>query len=710
MSWTSPPPAEGRPPGRRAFGMSFRQAYLCVVVVYLFSLVWSFAVYDEAERVSLSWTLPPAQLALLSLVWPQRRSTAGRPEQRTRPRSAATMLTHDRRLWWGTYLFLWVTAVGGGLAFHLPFLPLLWTSTSSLVLYSLLLAAYQRWRQGDEWFPLAPRDVMLFTSLTTVSSWAAVYIGALPGIDLGGPHDTELAVWWATLVQLTLLYGGLLAFAAVHPLRIASSIYYPMLLPVTAIASTACLVLLTIEFEQPIKWLLFVPALLIGLTLTPRRAAATLLLLPLFSHSLKLALVDDNAPTSEIMPTAATQLLYVAGAVLGCFLVGYRESHARLAERLAEAAKEENAQNILLDAVLSSMDDGVLLIDGEGEVVLSNPSARSLLGAPPTSVDTDLPAEERWLAAFAVRDGAGHLIDVGEFRKWLDTGPEESSHLVVSTTGSSRVGADTGQKDVGGAEQRVAATHRMLEHRRKQLRLILLRDVTAEQAREQELEAFAGTVAHDLKGPLAAVALWMDTADIEADDDIRAGRRALARALSAGQQMGNIIDDCLAYTVAREGVLQISDLSLAEVTREIALSYHHREGVHIEVDTDAVVHADPTLVRRLMGNLVGNAVKYARPDEPAWVRVRSCPAGSPGWVRILVEDKGIGVDEEDAAVIFTRFGRTAKGAADQQGTGLGLAMCHSIVARHHGRIRAYRNEWGGATFEFTLPQGLALVS
>ncbi|SEW40915.1 Signal transduction histidine kinase [Austwickia chelonae] len=709
MSWPQLPQSDPGPPGRRAFGLSFRQAYLCVVVVYLFSLVWSFAVYDRAERVSLSWTLPPAQLALLSLVWPGRRRSPGRDNRPGTPDSTRTP-AYDRRLLWGTYLFLGATVVAGGLAFHLPLGPLLWTSTSALLLYSLLLAGYQRWRHGEEWFPLSPRDVVLFTVLTTLTSWAAVYIGALPGIGLGGPHDTELAVWWATLVQLTLLYGGLLAFAGVHPLRIAAATYYPMFLPVTVVLSLACLTLLTIEFEHPIKWLLFVPALLIGLTLTARRAAVALLLLPLFSHSLKLFMVDDNAPTSEIMPTAATQLLYVAVAVLGCFLVGYRESHARLAERLAEAAKEENAQNILLDAVLSSMDDGVLLIDREGDVMLSNPSARALLGAPPTSSDTDLPAEERWLAAFAVRDGAGRPVGAGELRTWLDTGPGESTHLVVSTTGSSRVGTVTGQDGDGGSGQTVAVTHRLLEHRREELRLILLRDVTAEQTRERELAAFAGTVAHDLKGPLAAVALWMDTADIEADDDIGSGRRALARALSAGQQMGNIIDDCLAYTVARQGVLRISDLSLSELTREIALSYHHREGVRIEVDTDAVVHADPTLVRRLMGNLVGNAVKYARPGEPAWVRVRSCPSGSPGWVRILVEDKGIGVDEEDASVIFARFGRTAKGAADQQGTGLGLAMCHSIVTRHHGRIRAYRNEWGGATFEFTLPQGLALVS
>ena len=111
----------------------------------------------------------------------------------------------------------------------------------------------------------------------------------------------------------------------------------------------------------------------------------------------------------------------------------------------------------------------------------------------------------------------------------------------------------------------------------------------------------------------------------------------------------------------------------------------------------------------LIGNLIGNAVKYARPGEPARVRVSGGVHKHPGWTRILVEDRGIGISAADAERIFDRFSRTAHGSATGEGTGLGLALCRSIVERHRGTISAHRNAWGGATFEFTLPRGRTLV-
>lgn len=175
--------------------------------------------------------------------------------------------------------------------------------------------------------------------------------------------------------------------------------------------------------------------------------------------------------------------------------------------------------------------------------------------------------------------------------------------------------------------------------------------------------------------------------------------------------MQRIIDEYLAYTVSREGVLRPESVDLIDLTREVIAAHQtsgHGDGQSVpRFDVDLRVHSDALgdrgLLRQLFANLVGNAVKYARPGEPAYVRIRALPAGHPGWARILVEDKGVGLTGGESEAIFRPFYRSAKGSATSQGVGIGLALCQSIVTRHGGRIQARSNGWGGATFEFTLP-------
>ena len=113
------------------------------------------------------------------------------------------------------------------------------------------------------------------------------------------------------------------------------------------------------------------------------------------------------------------------------------------------------------------------------------------------------------------------------------------------------------------------------------------------------------------------------------------------------------------------------------------------------------VDADSTQMYQLFQNLVGNALKFHRPDTPPEVRVK---AGKPsnGMVRIEVSDNGIGFDEQYLDRIFQPFQRLHS-RAEYDGSGIGLAICRKIAERHGGSITAHSNPGEGATFVVTLP-------
>ena len=165
--------------------------------------------------------------------------------------------------------------------------------------------------------------------------------------------------------------------------------------------------------------------------------------------------------------------------------------------------------------------------------------------------------------------------------------------------------------------------------------------------------------------------------------------------------MQQVVDDWLAYTVTREGVIQPVPVSLDETLLEVLSDYVDHEG---ELDVDAPHHvlADPSLLRQLLANLVANAWKYTRPGETRRSRAQR-PGDEEGWVEVSVADRGVGVQVGDEERIFRQFERSEKDARAGR-DGLGLALCQAIVSRHGGGIRVEHREGGGSDFRFTLPE------
>ncbi len=136
-------------------------------------------------------------------------------------------------------------------------------------------------------------------------------------------------------------------------------------------------------------------------------------------------------------------------------------------------------------------------------------------------------------------------------------------------------------------------------------------------------------------------------------------------------------------------------------------------GGRVDLDKLPRIEADPLQMRQLFQNLIGNALKYHKPNVPPIVKVSAQPIEgnlnlSPGtstgerrW-RIVVEDNGIGFEEEYEERIFAMFQRL-HGRGEYEGTGVGLAICRKIIERHGGTIIAKGVPDQGSTFTITFP-------
>jgi signal transduction histidine kinase len=233
-------------------------------------------------------------------------------------------------------------------------------------------------------------------------------------------------------------------------------------------------------------------------------------------------------------------------------------------------------------------------------------------------------------------------------------------------------------------------------------------------AQQRELKAFAGVVAHDLKGPLTGMAGF---AEILRDDLVGNSSphvtHGLDRISQGVERMRSLIDDLLAYATARDQSVQPQTVELQSVVADVI----SERTAHLRVAAGAdgrprpfpdvyigplpAVDADPAMVRQLLDNLIGNALKYTVPGQPARLDI-AADEQPDGWVRVEVADRGIGIPADQHDRVFTTFHR-AHATGSYDGTGLGLAICHRIVERHGGRIGVVDNPGGGSRFWFTLP-------
>ena len=378
---------------------------------------------------------------------------------------------------------------------------------------------------------------------------------------------------------------------------------------------------------------------------------------------------------------------------LGMLLSLSRSERLELTRTLTRERADTHAQAQMMSAVIESMTDGLTLVDGTGRVLMRNTAGASIAHAKSGSdtrvsqyVMTDTAGRELshdQLPQIRIFASEEDVITQDVVLRFVDRSPSRTLSISVRKLPAS---------DGGTPDRAVLVYH----------------DVTADRAQRSALESFAGVVAHDLLGPLSVIDGWAEmlTVELEGADHLSSEEATpkLARIRAAASSMQQLIEDLLASSTSRSQELHATRVDLDSLARTVAAERRDMTtGVHplIEVGPLPAVHADEAMVRQLLNNLIGNALKYVRPGASPEISVRARRMGDR--VEVTVADHGIGIPAEARDEVFEAFHR-AHGDDRYDGHGIGLAVCKDIVERHGGRIAALDALDGvGTRMVFTLP-------
>ncbi len=219
-----------------------------------------------------------------------------------------------------------------------------------------------------------------------------------------------------------------------------------------------------------------------------------------------------------------------------------------------------------------------------------------------------------------------------------------------------------------------------------------------------DLEQFAYVASHDLREPLRTVSNYVSLLERryadKLDDD---AREFIAYARDGAKRMNNLILGLLDYSRIGRSGQPSAKLQLNEVVEQACASLQKsidETGAIIEVLELPQVTGSPEELQRMFENLIGNAVKYRKPNSPPNIKISAEKDG--GYWIVRVADNGIGIDPEYFKRIFDIFKRLHR-ETEYEGTGIGLASCKKIVEQHGGKIWVESQPDNGAVFIFTLP-------
>ncbi|MDA8020104.1 MAG: PAS domain S-box protein [Thermoanaerobaculia bacterium] len=222
----------------------------------------------------------------------------------------------------------------------------------------------------------------------------------------------------------------------------------------------------------------------------------------------------------------------------------------------------------------------------------------------------------------------------------------------------------------------------------------------------QGLEAFAYSVSHDLRAPLRAVDGFSRILEEDYEEvlDLE-GKRLLGVIRNGARTMANLIDDLLEFSrVGRRSFdktpVDMTTLARSAFDQVLAQLPEERSSIDFRLGELPPAVADPTVLRQVWLNLLGNAVKFSRGREPAIIEVSGTREGRRASYR--VEDNGVGFEMEYVDKLFGVFERLHS-QDEFEGTGVGLALVKRIVVKHGGDVWASTREDHGAIFGFWLP-------
>jgi two-component system phosphate regulon sensor histidine kinase PhoR len=344
---------------------------------------------------------------------------------------------------------------------------------------------------------------------------------------------------------------------------------------------------------------------------------------------------------------------------------------AELGRRLEELSRDRAR----MEAILSGMVEGVLVLDRQGRVQLVNRAAQEMLHVDGAAIG------RLYLEVIRHPDISAQLTAV------LRGGAVEPHELALGRDFSRLFVARAAPVGGGGA-------------------VLVLHDITDLRRADQVRRDFVANVSHELRTPLTAIRGYVEALVDELPDPGQT-RHFLEIVARHSGRMERLVTDLLrlARLDAKQEVLDVAPCDVQHIVGSVVADLSQtveakRQRVSVAVAADAgTIDADPAKLHDILRNLVENAVNYS--PEGANVRIEA--GRRDGLIDIVVSDSGPGIPPADLTRVFERFYRVDKARSRPGGTGLGLAIVRHLVELHGGTVTAENRPEGGARFTVTLP-------
>lgn len=376
------------------------------------------------------------------------------------------------------------------------------------------------------------------------------------------------------------------------------------------------------------------------------------------------------------------------GDELGDLARRFNEMADRLRAYRAMNVGELMAEKRKSEAIIRSIDDGLVVVDNQFRVVDLNPAAARILD-------------------HQGRDVAGlHFLEVvrndtlfEQVRRTVESGRaaeiEDQQRFLTTDRSGERRHFEAVVIPVRGESDGLAGA------------ILMLRDVTKLRELDRMKSEFVATASHELRTPLTSIAMSLDLVEEHAGPQLDAAERDLLQGTRADvERLRSLVSDLLDLSRIEAGRIELDiqavDASLiCERVQEVMFSQAEERAVILQLrlpEDLPEVRADVNKMTWVLTNLVSNALRYS--ESGARVEVSAAPFESS--VHLTVRDEGEGIPYEFQSRIFDKFIQVEDGRRPE-GTGLGLAICREIVRAHGGTIWVESEPGEGSSFTFTLP-------
>ncbi len=353
-----------------------------------------------------------------------------------------------------------------------------------------------------------------------------------------------------------------------------------------------------------------------------------------------------------------------------------------LARTLKTTQDDLNTERGRVQALLSGMSDGVIIMDNWGRVILVNQVVERLFRI-------TMPASKGKNIVRVIRDYELEKL----LHDSLDTGKSIKKQIQVLTPDRRVFRVYVTPTNTGEDRGEVVA---------------LLRNITDRKMLEEMRSEFVANVSHELRTPLTSVRGFVETLLDGALEEPETARKFLEIINKETERLTKLLDELLSLSryEDKSNEINMENIDIGDlIKRTVSIISPRALEKNLVITTDLPgdlppVQGDPDMLRQVLINLIDNAINYTMPGGTICVA-----AGiEQGELKVDIKDTGVGISPEHIARLFVRFYRVDKARSRELGgTGLGLSIVKHIVEAHNGRVQVESKEGKGSTFSFVLP-------